>query len=80
MSPTIFRERGYRFFFFSNENNEPAHIHIEKDDKYAKIWLENIDVAKNYGFTAKEINIVVKIIFLHRQDFIRSWNEYFTTK
>ncbi|MCK9226059.1 MAG: DUF4160 domain-containing protein [Candidatus Muirbacterium halophilum] len=80
MSPTIFREKGYRFFFFSNENNEPAHIHVEKDDKYGKIWLDNIDIAKNYGFSAKEINNILHIINIKKSDFIRSWNEYFTNK
>lgn len=38
--PTVVRLRGFRFFFFSNEADEPAHIHVESDDKYAKFWLE----------------------------------------
>jgi hypothetical protein len=37
--PTILRLDGYRFFFFSNENNEPPHIHVEFGDKLAKYWL-----------------------------------------
>jgi len=27
--PTILKIRGYRFFFFSREGNEPEHIHFE---------------------------------------------------
>jgi len=80
MSPTIFREKDFRFFFFSNENNEPAHIHIEKDNKYAKIWLDRLDIAKNYGFTAKEINFILKLAFYNKEEFIRSWDEYFDFK
>ena len=34
--PTVIQIKGYRFFFFSNERNEPIHIHIEKADSYAK--------------------------------------------
>ncbi len=34
--PTIIREQGYRFFFYSKEGNEPVHIHVNKDDMLAK--------------------------------------------
>ena len=36
--PTILREKGYRFFFYSNEHL-PIHIHIEKENKIAKFDL-----------------------------------------
>jgi hypothetical protein len=40
--PTIFRQHGFRIFFYSNEGapREPAHVHIEKDDLEAKFWLQ----------------------------------------
>ena len=28
MSPEIHREHGMRFFFFSNEGDEPPHVHV----------------------------------------------------
>ena len=31
---------GYAFYFFSNENNEPAHVHVRKGDGLVKYWLE----------------------------------------
>jgi hypothetical protein len=37
---TVLRVSGYRFFFFSLEGSEPAHIHIEHGDKLAKFWLD----------------------------------------
>ena len=38
--PTVWRERGLRFFFYSEERNEPPHIHVESGDhRYAKMWL-----------------------------------------
>lgn len=48
MSPTIFIEKGYRFFFFSRE--EPRmHVHVHCSDGEAKYWLEpDIALAKNY--------------------------------
>ncbi len=39
--PLVFSERGFRFFFYSNEGSprEPIHIHVEKDRSEAKFWL-----------------------------------------
>ena len=41
MSPTIFRSKGYRFYFFSNEEAR-MHVHIEGEDGEAKFWIEPI--------------------------------------
>ena len=39
MSPTIFRHRSYRFYFFSRE--EPRrHVHVISPDGEAKFWIE----------------------------------------
>jgi Domain of unknown function (DUF4160) len=73
--PTILRELGFRFFFYSNENNEPAHIHIEKGDATAKIWLQPIEVENNYGFSNREINQILKIITENQLNFIQFWHD-----
>jgi hypothetical protein len=41
MSPSIFREKGYRFYFLSNEEDR-IHIHVTCEDGEAKFWLEPI--------------------------------------
>ena len=41
MSPTIYRQGSYRFYFNSNE--EPRmHVHIKGQQGRAKFWLEPI--------------------------------------
>ena len=60
--PTILREYGYRFFFFSNEGNEPPHIHIEKGNKYAKFWLNPTELAHFKNFNKPELTEIRKII------------------
>jgi Domain of unknown function (DUF4160) len=39
--PVVFRVRGFKVFFYSNEGTprEPVHIHVEKDDLEVKFWL-----------------------------------------
>ncbi|OYU83726.1 MAG: hypothetical protein CFE24_09965 [Flavobacterium sp. BFFFF2] len=76
--PTILFLNGYRFFFYSNENNEPIHVHIEKADATGKVWLEPINAAYFIGFTAREEREIMKMINQHVAEFIKKWNEYFS--
>jgi hypothetical protein len=54
--PTVMKLKGFRFFFFSNDASEPVHIHVESDDKYAKFWLEPVQLAKSVGYNARELS------------------------
>ena len=76
--PTVLRIDGYRFFFYSNENNEPAHIHVEKGDAEGKIWLEpSISVAYFEGFNSREQNDIMQITRENFPVYILKWYEYF---
>ena len=57
--PTVHRERGFRFYFYSNENDEPPHIHVDKGGASAKVWLQPLSLAWNRGYTAKELSRVL---------------------
>lgn len=62
MSPKFLTEDGFVFKIFSLEEDR-MHIHIVKAEKSAKFWLEpNIELAKNIGFSSKELSIIQKII------------------
>lgn len=73
--PTLLRIRGFRVFFFSNEGNEPAHVHVRKGDGVAKFWLGPVKLAINDGFKKSELQIIVKILEEHEAELIRKWNE-----
>ena len=76
--PTILRIDGFRFYFYSNENDEPPHIHIEKGEADGKIWLEPImETAYMYGFTNHEIKQIAVIAFKYSEQFKTKWNEHF---
>jgi hypothetical protein len=63
MSPTIFREDGYQFFFFSRE--EPRmHVHVYCGNGEAKYWLEpETELAANYGLNRKELSDIERADF-----------------
>ena len=53
--PALLRVRGYRFFFFSMEGREPAHIHVAHAGRYAKFWLEPVTLADARRFRSHEL-------------------------
>ena len=75
--PTVLRVKGYRFFFFSNEENEPIHIHVEKAESYVKVWLDPIRIAFEFGFNSKQLREINSIIEEKRELLIEKWDEYF---
>lgn len=76
--PTVLIIKGYRLFFFSNERNEPVHIHIEKAECYAKFWLDPLCVVLNYGFTGKELREISNIVEKNELLIREKWNEHFS--
>ena len=77
--PTVWSELGFRFFFWSNENDEPMHIHVEKGGAEGKIWLDPVvKVAYMHGFTLKEQKIIRAIVADKILTLKQKWNEYFS--
>ena len=78
MSPTIFRERGYRFFFFSREE-ERMHVHILSGDGEAKFWLEpEIELSKNHHYSRKQLKDIESIVEEHYNELVSAWNSHFS--
>jgi len=76
--PTLFEINGYRFFFYSNENNEPVHIHVSKGGAEAKYWLiPDLDEVYAYGFKAKERKEIKILVKENADKIIEKWNEFF---
>lgn len=75
--PTVLRIGGYRFFFYSNESNEPTHIHIQRERALAKFWLTPVALASSVRFSPKEIRDLRKIVEENKEHFLEAWNGYF---
>ena len=78
--PTVTRIKGYRFFFFSREESEPPHIHIEHAEKYAKFWLNPVSLVWNVGFHGHELTELRRLIEKNKSLFQEKWHEYFKHK
>ena len=78
--PTILRWKGFRFFFFSNEGDEPPHVHAEKDDSTVKFWLDPVIYASSSGFSDREIRTLAEKVKEHHDEFLEAWHGYFKTR
>jgi hypothetical protein len=67
----------YRFFFYSGDRQEPPHVHVERDDKLAKFWLNPVRLNDGGGFPTSEINRIRKLLENNSELLLRNWNEYF---
>jgi Domain of unknown function (DUF4160) len=75
--PTVLRWGPYRAFFYSNEGGEPAHVHVRAGDKEAKFWLNDVALAINAGFPAREIGDIIRDLRQNRESLLSAWNEHF---
>ena len=82
--PNLFTVSGYKVFFWSNEKNEPIHVHISKgrpSPNSTKIWLTRAGgciVANNKsGIPQKELDELLE--FISAQFFLicSEWKRFF---
>ena len=79
MSPTVFRENGFRFFFFSREETR-IHVHVVSGDGEAKFWLEpELQLANTHRYNRKQLKEIESLIEEHYHELASAWNRYFTS-
>ncbi|MBI4691423.1 MAG: DUF4160 domain-containing protein [Nitrospirae bacterium] len=75
--PTVFKVGPYRFFFYAGDRDEPAHIHVERDENIAKFWIDPVRLQSSGGFSRLEITKIRKVVNEHHSKLLEAWNEYF---
>ena len=50
--PTALVDGPYTFVFFSSDKGEPPHIHVKRERRIARLWLDPVALARNHGFIA----------------------------
>ncbi|MBI1251744.1 MAG: DUF4160 domain-containing protein [Alphaproteobacteria bacterium] len=75
--PTVLRWNGYRFYFFSNEGSEPPHIHIDRGGSTAKYWLTPVALARNIGYSAKELKEIEAKVSAESAALLEAWRVHF---
>ncbi len=77
MAPTVFRESGFRFFFFSREEAK-MHVHVSHADGEAKFWLEpEISLARSVGLDEQQLRQIRKLIEVREDEIRNAWQQHF---
>jgi hypothetical protein len=75
--PKVLEINGFIFFFYSQEGNEPHHIHIRKGGAEAKFWLAPTKLSENHGFSPSQMRFIRKTITENHTLLLESWAEFF---
>ncbi|HKZ57393.1 MAG TPA: DUF4160 domain-containing protein [Thermodesulfovibrionales bacterium] len=75
--PAVLKVGPYRFFFYAGDRDEPKHVHVEREDKIAKFWLDPVRLQNSGGFSRVEISSIHKIINENHLKLMEAWHEYF---
>lgn len=78
MSPTVFKESGYRFFFFSREE-ERMHVHVASGEGEAKFWLDpEIELARNHKYSRTQLKQIESLVEVHYNELASAWKQHFS--
>jgi hypothetical protein len=78
--PTILLVKGWRIFFYSNEGNEPMHIHARKGAAECKFRIDSarFEIEEDFmnGLTPQLRREIRQIVFEHFEEICAAWIAY----
>jgi Domain of unknown function (DUF4160) len=75
--PTVMRSGPYRYFFYASDRDEPRHIHVEREGRVAKYWLNPLRLQSSGGFRRLELSRIRGIIEENHEQLLEAWDGYF---
>jgi len=74
--PTVLRERGFRFFFYADDRTEPRHVHVQREARTAKFWLDRLN-ANGVAVSVEELMDIYRLIAQRRELLLQKWHDFF---
>ena len=72
--PVVLRVKGYKFWFYEADLDEPSHVHVGKESREAKFWLDPVRVARAGRFKPMELREIERIITDNHAFLLSAWN------
>ncbi|ACY85912.1 hypothetical protein ETAE_3079 [Edwardsiella piscicida] len=77
MSPAVYNEKGFRFYFFSREEQR-MHIHVVGKDGEAKFWIEpEVTLATSYNLSVVNLSKLEQSVREHEDEIRSAWHKHF---
>ncbi len=73
--PVILRVSGYKFWFYQADLSEPPHVHVGRESREAKFWLQPVQVARAGRFRTNELREIERIINDNRDYLLAVWQD-----
>jgi hypothetical protein len=73
--PTVPIPGKYRFFY-SGDGQEPAHVHVEREENEAKFWLNPVRLERT-NFRSRETRRIEALVVRHSAMILREWDDFF---
>lgn len=78
MTPTVFRHKNYRFYFFSREEKR-MHVHVSSADGEAKFWIEPVVALANHaGLNPKQLTELQRLVEKSKNEIAKAWKNHFS--
>ncbi len=75
--PTALRIGSYRFYFFSYDCVEPRHMHVDRENMSAKIWLDPVvSLAENHGYSRRELRDIEQMATENMEKLRNEWDAF----
>lgn len=77
MTPTLHREGPYRIYMYSYDCQEPRYVHVDREDKSAKFWLDPVIVlAENREYNRAELRRIEQLLQRQASLLREKWDEF----
>lgn len=73
--PTVLRIGS--FHFYSDERNEPPHIHVATPEGECKFGLSPIQLARNKGVAPHIVRNIEKLVYKNQKLFLEKYYEFY---
>ncbi len=73
--PIVLRVKGYRFWFYEADLDEPAHVHVGKEGQEAKYWLDPVRMARAGRFKPVQLREIERIIHDNHDFLLNAWEQ-----
>jgi hypothetical protein len=75
--PTAIRTGPYRFYFYSYDCGEPRHLHVDREHRSAKCWLDpDVTLAVNHGYSRRELREIERIMRASLETLRYEWDTF----
>lgn len=78
--PTVTNFGPCRLFFYSDERDEPVHVHVERDRNVAKFWLNPVRLERSGRFPDHELRQIERMVRDNEKLCIEKWEEHFAKR